>query len=94
MIPQFLKELTENTPEETRQIIFAAWENGYNKGYNKGYEEGFQVAQVAERGIIKVQSKINEIDQASQTPANHTSNPAGGPGLHPIFSEIFKPFML
>jgi len=66
---------------ELGEYLLAAWDNGYLEGCGEGYNEGFQVAQAAERGIIKIQSKINEYDQDPTAPAPCTSNPAGVPGL-------------
>jgi flagellar biosynthesis/type III secretory pathway protein FliH len=34
-------------------------QKAFQLGYEEGYEEGFQTAQVAERGIAKVQEKID-----------------------------------
>ena len=49
------------------------------------YDEGFQVAQAAERGIIKVQDKINELEQDA-APVPPSAHPTPGPS--PLQDEI------
>ena len=66
--------------EASKDIVITSFMIGHNVGALAGYDEGFEIAQAAERGIIAVNKKIDEYDQATQTPATDTSNSAGVPG--------------
>lgn len=67
---------------------------GFKEGYKLGYDHGFQISQVAERGIVSVQKKIEEMESApaptSSDLAKHTSRPGADSYMEQICGS-FKP---
>ena len=67
---------------------------GYEQGYNAGYEAGFQVASTAERGIVSLQTRFDQVDNSTVKPApvppKDLAHSAGDGSVHPVFADILK----
>lgn len=86
---------------QSRLAAVLAYIMGERDGIDEGFDQGFQVGCAAERGIVAVQKKIDEIEQyelnstdleAAQAPdilpKDLAHNPSGAGSVHPVFEQI------